>query len=181
MSLTKNNRQTIKEQQQLIFQKRRKRKKREKGEKATMMKKGYNYYKGSRFKQQREELEAHGLDMIRRATRDILDNGTESASKMSFEELYRNVYNLVLSKRGDTLYSDLTRNIKDRLAHILAELKKSSDASFLECLSQYWTKYELSLKCIKDVFIYFVNTNNYIFIYYYYIHGYLFIFLFSLG
>lgn len=146
------------------------------------MKKGYNYYKGSRFKQQREELEAHGLDMIRRATRDILDNGTESASKMSFEELYRNVYNLVLSKRGDTLYSDLTRNIKDRLAHILAELKKSSDASFLECLSQYWTKYELSLKCIKDIFIYFVSTNIYIFtiifVVIYYIHGYLFIFLF---
>lgn len=144
------------------------------------MKKGYNYYKGSRFKQQREELEAHGLDVIRRATKDILDNGTESASKMSFEELYRNVYNLVLSKRGDTLYSDLSRNIKDRLAHILTELKKSSDASFLECLNLYWTKYELSLKCIKDVFIYFVYSN--IFILFYLLYSRLFIYIsFSTG
>lgn len=121
------------------------------------MKKGYNYYKGSKFRQEREGLETHSLDMIRTATKDILENGSDSASKMSYEELYRNIYNLVLSKRGDTLYSDLTKNLKDRIAYILAELKKSPDPSFLDCLSLYWKKYDVSLKYIKSVFIYFVK------------------------
>lgn len=124
------------------------------------MKKGYSYYKGSRFKQQREEIETHGLDVIRTATKDILENGTDSASKMSYEELYRNIYNLVLSKRGDTLYSDLTKNLRDRIAHVLAELKKASDASFLGCLATYWSKYKTALKYIKDIFIYFVNRTK---------------------
>ena len=124
------------------------------------MKKGYSYYKGSRFKQQREGIEAHSLDLIRTATKDILDNDTSSASKMSYEELYRNIYNLVLSKRGDTLYADLAKNMKERLAHILTELKKSSDTSFLTNLSTFWNKYKLSLKYIKDVFLYFVKQNK---------------------
>lgn len=121
------------------------------------MKKGFSYYKGSRFKQQREEIEAHGLETVRTATKDILENGTDSASKMSYEELYRNIYNLVLSKRGDVLYADLAKNLRDRIAYILGELKKSPDASFLGCLSMYWSRYKTALKYIKDIFIYFVK------------------------
>ena len=38
----------------------------------------------------------------------------KNASTLSFEELYRNSYNLVLYKRGDMLYDGVTDTIKQK-------------------------------------------------------------------
>ena len=51
----------------------------------------------------------------------------ENAGDLSFEELYRTGYNLVLHKNGDMLYNNVEGVLKDRSCTLCEKVEKNTD------------------------------------------------------
>ena len=51
----------------------------------------------------------------------------ENAGDLSFEELYRTGYNMVLHKHGDLLYSNVELVLKDRSTALCEKVERNSD------------------------------------------------------
>lgn len=52
----------------------------------------------------------------------------QDASLLSFEELYRNAYNLVLHKHGEVLYSGVKSSVQKHLTSVGARVGQKPDA-----------------------------------------------------
>lgn len=107
---------------------------------------------------------------------------TKNASKLSFEELYRNAYKLVLKKRGETLYIRVKEFEEDWLANevqprIIEELsqtlllatsgtqtiataneKRVAGEKLLRALKQAWEDHNLCMNMTTDVLMYMVGS-----------------------
>ena len=55
----------------------------------------------------------------------------KNASGLSFEELYRNAYNMVLHKYGDRLYNGLIRTLTVQLKEVAMAIEQKQGNSFL--------------------------------------------------
>jgi len=89
-----------------------------------------------------------------------------NASTLSFEELYRNAYNLVLHKHGGLLYD----GVRDRLAsHLrssggrLVRLARDGDAvegdyRLLEEAACAWREHRVTMVMVRDIFMYMDRT-----------------------
>lgn len=74
---------------------------------------------------------------------------------LSFEELYRNAYTLVLHKKGDLLYEGVTNVIKEHLETNLRTLVLNSlNNQFLLTLNQVWSDHHTSMSMIRDILMY---------------------------
>lgn len=74
---------------------------------------------------------------------------------LSFEELYRNAYTLVLHKKGDTLYEGVKEVIKEHLEQkIRADVLNALDNQFLQVLNQVWFDHQTSMMMIRDILMY---------------------------
>ena len=106
---------------------------------------------------------------------------TKNASKLSFEELYRNAYKLVLKKRGETLYIRVKEFEEEWLANqvqprIIEELsqtlllaisgsqtiataneKRVAGERLLRALKQAWEDHNLCMNMTTDVLMYMVG------------------------
>ena len=82
----------------------------------------------------------------------------QNASGLSFEELYRNAYNMVLHKFGDKLYSGLVETITAHLRSVAAEIAACRDDEFLAVLKDRWEKHKLSSIMIRDILMYMDRT-----------------------
>jgi len=82
----------------------------------------------------------------------------KNASGLSFEELYRSAYNMVLHKFGDRLYSGLVSTITGHLHKIAAEVDASQDEQFLAELNQRWNDHNKSMQMIRDILMYMDRT-----------------------
>ena len=82
----------------------------------------------------------------------------QNASGLSFEELYRNAYNMVLHKFGDKLYSGLTETITKHLQTVAAEVQATQDDRFMLELKDKWDKHKLSSIMIRDILMYMDRT-----------------------
>ena len=78
----------------------------------------------------------------------------QNASGLSFEELYRNAYNMVLHKFGDKLYSGLTDTITAHLKTVAEHVQSANDAEFLNELKDKWDKHKISSIMIRDILMY---------------------------
>lgn len=67
-----------------------------------------------------------------------------NASQLSFEELYRNAYNLVLHKYGTLLYEGVTEKLHQHLLETAKRLEEVPDSSLLEDLSSTWAEHQVS-------------------------------------
>ena len=83
----------------------------------------------------------------------------QNASGLSFEELYRNAYNMVLHKFGDKLYSGLVETITLHLRSVAAEIQACRDDEFLTVLKDRWEKHKLSSIMIRDILMYMDRTH----------------------
>lgn len=108
---------------------------------------------------------------------------TKNASVLSFEELYRNAYKIVLKKKGEELYnkvaqfeadwlSDSVRNsIVRQLTHPLLMLtdgagkplsssaeRKAAGEGFLRALKQAWEDHQVCMGMLTDVLMYMVSA-----------------------
>eukprot|EP01088_Endostelium_zonatum_P006174 TRINITY_DN1827_c0_g4_i1.p1 TRINITY_DN1827_c0_g4~~TRINITY_DN1827_c0_g4_i1.p1 ORF type:complete len:733 (-),score=139.94 TRINITY_DN1827_c0_g4_i1:78-2276(-) len=87
-----------------------------------------------------------------------------NASGLSFEELYRNAYNMILHKYGDRLYKGLQQVVDEHLRGVAEDVAGSVDDAFLESLNQAWTDHKVSMLMIRDILMYmdrvYVQQHN---------------------
>ena len=81
----------------------------------------------------------------------------QNASGLSFEELYRNAYNMVLHKFGDKLYNGLTDVVTRHLQGVAQQVQAANDDQFLPELKDKWDKHKLSSIMIRDILMYMVR------------------------
>ncbi|KAK4490712.1 hypothetical protein RD792_001412 [Penstemon davidsonii] len=81
-----------------------------------------------------------------------------NASGLSFEELYRNAYNMVLHKFGEKLYSGLVSTMTSHLKEIAKSIEAAQGAMFLEELNRNWTEHNKALQMIRDILMYMDRT-----------------------
>ncbi|QDZ25877.1 cullin [Chloropicon primus] len=126
------------------------------------------------FKKERYRIEPfrHRVDLepdykektwkrLESAMRDIFDH---NPSKLSFEELYRCAYNMVLHKFGSYLYENVVRTISARLEVVGREVESESGQAFLQQLVHSWSDYTRAMQNIRDILMYmnktFVKQHN---------------------
>ena len=88
-----------------------------------------------------------------------------NASSLSFEELYRAAYTLVLNKNGTRLYSGIQRLIVTHLDSAVLKLVNMEDqAEFLCAFLHEWEEHRMVLRLICDIVMYmdhnFVRAHN---------------------
>ena len=84
----------------------------------------------------------------------------QNASGLSFEELYRNAYNMVLHKFGDKLYNGLVETITAHLQGVAVHIQACSDEEFLGTFKEKWEKHKLSSIMIRDILMYMVCSHS---------------------
>ena len=82
----------------------------------------------------------------------------QNASGLSFEELYRNAYNMVLHKFGDKLYQGLSDTITAHLRTVADQVQTTNDTEFLSELKDKWDKHKVSSIMIRDILMYMDRT-----------------------
>lgn len=100
-------------------------------------------------------------DLLRSAVHEI---HKKNASGLSFEELYRNAYNMVLHKYGDKLYNGLKDVVDKHLKEVAEDVAGSNDDKFLSSLNEAWSDHTQSMLMIRDILMYmdrvYVTQNN---------------------
>ncbi|GLU01917.1 hypothetical protein SLE2022_191970 [Rubroshorea leprosula] len=81
-----------------------------------------------------------------------------NASGLSFEELYRNAYNMVLHKFGEKLYSGLVTTMTFHLKEICSSIEAAQGGLFLEELNRKWADHNKALQMIRDILMYMDRT-----------------------
>eukprot|EP00871_Galdieria_phlegrea_P002503 jgi/Galph1/3253/GphlegSOOS_G1926.1 len=96
-------------------------------------------------------------------TWESLKNAIKEISKhntgvLSYEELYRNAYNLVLHKHGDLLYDGLKECLKELLGDVVKKVAGQPETTFLESIRQEWEWHKVSMVHIRDILMYMDRT-----------------------
>jgi len=86
-------------------------------------------------------------------------------SGLSFEELYRNAYTMVLHKHGERLYNGLREVVSQHLeSKVRQDVLTSLHNNFLQTLNQAWNDHQTSMVMIRDILMYmdrvYVQQNN---------------------
>lgn len=107
---------------------------------------------------------------------------TKNASRLSYEELYRHAYRVVLKKKGEELYERVTKNEHDWLSstilpslrtlfspNLLASAHSGSGTTtnerrvagekFLKGLRQAWNDHQICQSMLADVLMYMVSLT----------------------
>jgi len=83
---------------------------------------------------------------------------SKQASQLSYEELYRTAYNMVLHKHGELLYNNVKLTIGELLKPIAEDLLSNSDEEIIISLNKLWADHKLYIIMIKDILLY-MNKN----------------------
>jgi len=76
-------------------------------------------------------------------------------SSLSFEELYRTAYTLVLNRFGDNLYEEVKNSIAENLSKIVQQMKTTNEpAVMLAVIKDVWCKYMTYISIINDILMY---------------------------
>ena len=99
---------------------------------------------------------AHGIwNALSSAIKEI---HKERASDLSFEELYRNAYNLVLQKHGDLLYEGVSEQVKQHLRAVGETVAQASDDDLLKVIDEAWRKHTTTMVMVRDILMYMDRT-----------------------
>lgn len=79
-------------------------------------------------------------------------------SKLSYEVLYRNAYNMVLHKQGETLYQNVRRVVATHLTAQARAIASCNAGDFMGELQQQWKDFKLAITMVRDVCIYLDRT-----------------------
>ncbi|XP_031623522.1 cullin-3 isoform X1 [Contarinia nasturtii] len=87
-------------------------------------------------------------------------------SGLSFEELYRNAYTMVLHKHGERLYTGLKEVVTTHLEkQVRDDVLKCLHSNLLQKLNQVWTDHQTSMVMIRDILMYmdrvYVKQNEF--------------------
>ncbi|KAK0060948.1 cullin-3-B [Biomphalaria pfeifferi] len=86
-------------------------------------------------------------------------------SGLSFEELYRNAYTMVLHKHGEKLYTGLKDVVTEHLVgKVKEDVLQALNNNFLQTLNAAWNDHQTSMVMIRDILMYmdrvYVQQNN---------------------
>jgi len=81
-----------------------------------------------------------------------------NASQLSFEELYRNAYNLVLHKHGTLLYEGVSEKLSSHLLDTVDRLADLPDSSMLEDIASTWSEHQITMIMVRDILMYMDRT-----------------------
>mmetsp|Transcript_23480 Transcript_23480/g.26759 ORF Transcript_23480/g.26759 Transcript_23480/m.26759 type:complete len:764 (+) Transcript_23480:117-2408(+) len=81
-----------------------------------------------------------------------------NSSRLSFEELYRNAYNLVIQKHGTLLYDGVTNNLSSNLLNTAARLSQVPDSTLLEEVATSFREHVTTMIMIRDILMYMDRT-----------------------
>lgn len=91
-------------------------------------------------------------DLLKKAIQEIQ---RKNNSGLSFEELYRNSYTMVLHKHADRLYNGLQEVVREHLQTMIRGVVLDSiNGRFLETLNRIWTDHTTSMVMIRDILMY---------------------------
>jgi len=82
----------------------------------------------------------------------------QNASLLSFEELYRKAYNMVLYKHGGILYQKLNEKVSGFLQDIARKLSAVDSSQLLSAIITRWTDHKVSMGMIRDILMYLDRT-----------------------
>jgi cullin 3 len=91
-------------------------------------------------------------------SRAIAEIHDKNASALSFEELYRNAYNLVLHKHGELLYNGVRGSVQAHLASVATTMAVCPDEQLLQELSARWGDHQVTMVMIRDILMYMDRT-----------------------
>jgi len=101
------------------------------------------------------QMEPHYADTIWKLLHNAIKQiHMKNASGLSFEELYRNAYNMVLHKFGDRLYQGLQDVVDEHLTSVAKGVAAAPDHNFLTSLNEAWSEHERSMIMIRDILMY---------------------------
>lgn len=82
-------------------------------------------------------------------------------SGLSFEELYRNAYTMVLNKHGQKLYAGLREVVNEHLTHkVRVDVLNSLNNNFLQTLNNAWNEHQTSMMMIRDILMYMDRVSE---------------------
>ncbi|KAJ6253462.1 cullin-3a-related [Anaeramoeba flamelloides] len=82
------------------------------------------------------------------------------ASVLSYEEIYRTSYDLVLGKQADILYDKINQYICDHAKNCSLHISDLQDERYLSETSNIWEKYLIQHQMIHDLFLYLDRTYS---------------------
>uniref|UniRef100_A0A5F9DN96 Cullin-3 n=2 Tax=Boreoeutheria TaxID=1437010 RepID=A0A5F9DN96_RABIT len=115
------------------------------------------------FKMTMDEKYVNSIwDLLKNAIQEIQ---RKNNSGLSFEELYRNAYTMVLHKHGEKLYTGLREVVTEHLINKVREdVLNSLNNNFLQTLNQAWNDHQTAMVMIRDILMYmdrvYVQQNN---------------------
>ncbi|KAJ7522610.1 hypothetical protein O6H91_18G019400 [Diphasiastrum complanatum] len=83
---------------------------------------------------------------------------TLNVKYLSFEQIYRTVYSMVLYRCGEVVYRGFVNMMARHLQRIATTLEAVPGSLFLEELNRRWTSYIQSLQIIEDIFFHVDRT-----------------------
>ncbi|XP_059475189.1 cullin-3-B-like [Neocloeon triangulifer] len=74
---------------------------------------------------------------------------------LSFVELYKNAYELIINQRSSNLYFQLKHVVEEHLSTtVRTRIMNSMDGNFLATLAQEWSDHEVAMRMIRDIVMY---------------------------
>lgn len=110
------------------------------------------------FKQQNHMDAAAAQSVLADLRRAIDEIYKKNASTLSFEELYRNAYKLVLHKHGDLLYDGVADIIAGHLRETAENVANTPNDRLLQVIADAWEEHKITLGMIKDILMYMDRT-----------------------
>lgn len=81
-----------------------------------------------------------------------------NASLLSFEELYRNAYNLVLHRHGSLLYDGVCDKITQHLTFVAEKVHSAEEGFLLQALQIEWEHHRTTMMMVRDILMYMDRT-----------------------
>ncbi|KAG2379126.1 hypothetical protein C9374_007764 [Naegleria lovaniensis] len=83
----------------------------------------------------------------------------KKSSDLSYEELYRSAYKIVLNRHGELLYNNVETCMREHIDSLMSDtLRRCSDELFLKTICNVWEEYKTETSVISSVLMY-LNTN----------------------
>lgn len=99
-----------------------------------------------------EKFVANIWDLLKKAIQEIQKKNNGG---LSFEELYRNAYTMVLHKHGEKLYNGLREVVTEHLRNkVRQDVRGSINNNFLQTLNAAWDDHQTCMVMIRDILMY---------------------------
>ncbi|KER25220.1 cullin family protein [Opisthorchis viverrini] len=88
----------------------------------------------------------------------------KNSGGLSYEELYRSAYTLVLHKHGERLYAGTKDLVSEHMIRVRDSIVENLNNKFLTYLNSCWTDHQTGMAMIRDILMYmdrvYVGQNN---------------------